>query len=149
MTITRLIAAAALTLAVLPASAEVVTKTSPHSVADTADRLVAAVENAGAMVFARVDHAAGALSVGDDLRPTTLVMFGNPKLGTPALLSDQLAGLDLPIRVVIFEAEDGTVTLAWHNPAELAEDYEIAPELPALGMMTGAIDNLTNAATAE
>ena len=74
--------------------ADLIKKKSENSVAVTVDRLVGAVEGAGAKVFARVDHAAGAASVGMKLRPTQMVMFGNPKLGTPALLLSQSAGLD-------------------------------------------------------
>ena len=131
------------------AYAELVTKTSPHSVDATADKLIAAVEGAGAKVFARVDHAAGAASVDMELRPTVMVMFGNPKLGTPALQADQAIGLDLPLRVVIFEGEDGTVSLAYHAPAKLAEDHAIPADAQMLKMMTGALDNLTGAAVAE
>ena len=71
-------------LAALPAAADIITKMSPHSVPDTIDRLEAAVTEAGATVFARVDHAEGATKVDMELRPTTLLIFGNPKLGTPA-----------------------------------------------------------------
>ena len=131
------------------AQAEIIRKTSPHTVEATADKLVAAVEGAGAKVFARIDHAAGAASVDMALRPTTMVMFGNPKLGTPAIQADQTIGLDLPLRVVIYEGEDGTVTLAYHAPGTLAETHEIGAEAPVLKMMTGALDKLTGAAVAE
>ena len=70
--------ATAFVLAAGPAfAADLITKTSPHSVTETVDRLVAAVEGAGARVFARVDHAAGATAVGSQLRPTQMLMFGN------------------------------------------------------------------------
>ncbi len=131
-----------------PAAAEIVTKTSPHDVSQTADRLEAAATNAGATVFARVDHAAGAASVGAELRPTVMVMFGNPKLGTPAMQAAQSAGLDLPLRVVIFENADGTVTLAYHNAATLAEDHAIPADAAVLAQMDGAIGKLTDAAIA-
>ena len=62
------------------ASAEMITKTSAYSVTETVDRLTAAVEGAGATVFARIDHAKGAAKVGSDLRPTQMLMFGNPSL---------------------------------------------------------------------
>ena len=75
-------------------------KDSASDVATTADKLVAAVEGAGAKVFARVDHAAGAASVDQQLAPMTMVMFGNPKMGTPILQNAPEAGLDLPIRVL-------------------------------------------------
>ena len=131
-----------------PAAADLITKTSPHSVSETVDRLVAAVEGAGAKVVARVNHSGAADSVGMDLRPTEMVMFGNPKLGTPAMQAAQVSGLDLPLRVVVWEGEDGIVTLAYHDPAELAT-YGIPDDAEVLKMMTGALDNLTAAAVAD
>lgn len=137
-------------LAAVPglAAAEIIERTSPHSVADTADRLESAVEGAGATVFARVDHGAGAESVGEELLPNVMVMFGNPALGTPAMQAAPSAGLDLPLRVVIFEAGDGTVTLAYHDPAELADDHGIPADAAVLEQMRGALAKLTEAAVA-
>ena len=97
------------TLAALPAAADIITKMSPHSVPDTIDRLETAVTEAGATVFARVDHAEGATKVDMELRPTTLLIFGNPKLGTPAMLDGQTAGLDLPMRVLAYADDSGMV----------------------------------------
>ena len=97
-------------LAALPAAADIITKMSPHSVPDTIDRLEAAVTEAGATVFARVDHAEGATKVDMELRPTTLLIFGNPKLGTPAMLDGQTAGLDLPMRVLAYADDSGMVS---------------------------------------
>jgi len=140
--------AAVLAGAAAPAAADIIEKTSPHSVSDTANRLESAVESAGATVFARVDHAAGAEGVGETLQPNVMVMFGNPRLGTPALQAAPRAGLDLPLRVVIFEDADGTVTLAYHDPADLAEDHGIPADAPVLEQMRGALSNLTEAAVA-
>ena len=102
-------------------AADLITKPSVHSVSDTIDRLAAAVEGAGAKVFARIDHAKGATKVGMDLRPTQMLMFGNPKLGTPALQAGQTAGLDLPLRVVAYEDADGKVFVAYHDPSNTNE----------------------------
>lgn len=90
----------------------VVTIESAHDVATTVDRLEDAVEGAGAKVFARVDHSAGAANVDLELRPTQMLMFGNPKLGTPALQAGQTIGMDLPLRVVAWEDETGKVMLS-------------------------------------
>lgn len=144
----RLVAAMLFAGLALPASAEIVRKTSPHSVSETADRLAAAVEGAGATVVARIDHAAAAAGVDAELRPTTVLVFGNPKLGTPVMQADQAAGLDLPMRVVIFEGPDGAVTVAYHDPAELAASHAVPADLEALGTMAGALDKLTGAAVA-
>lgn len=131
-----------------PALADLVTKTSPYSVSETVDRLVAAVEGAGAKVVARVNHAGAASSVGMELRPTEMVMFGNPKLGTPAMQAAQVSGLDLPLRVVVWEGDDGTVTLAYHDPAELAV-LGIPSDAEVLKKMAGALEKLTSKAVAE
>ena len=126
-----------------------ITKTSPHSVSDTMDRLSAAVEGAGAKIFARVDHAKGAASVDMELRATQMLMFGNPKLGTPAMLQAQSMGLDLPLRVVAYEGEDGSVTVSYYDPASLAKLHGADPEAKVFKMMTGALDKLTNKAIEE
>ena len=144
------LATLALTLSATQAlAADLITKPSAHSVSVTIDRLVAAVEGAGAKVFARVDHAAGATKVDMALRPTQMLMFGNPKLGTPALLAGQTAGLDLPLRVVAYEDANGQVFVAYHAPSELSEDHGIPTDAPVLKKMTGALDKLTNKAIAE
>lgn len=143
-------AAATLGLAAIgaPASAEMIAKTSPYSVAETMDRLEAAVTGAGATVFARVDHAAGAAKVDMELRPTQLLIFGNPKLGTPAMLDGQTAGLDLPLRVLAYADAEGVVHVAYHAPASLGTAHGLPADAPYLKMMTGALDKLTGKAVA-
>lgn len=131
------------------AAGELITKSSPHSVSETVDRLEAAIQGAGATVFARIDHAAGAQSVDADLRPTVLLVFGNPALGTPALQMSQSAGLDLPLRVVVYETANDGVQLAYHPPASLAEDHDIPADAEVLVRMTGALDMLTGSAIIE
>jgi len=137
------------TLAALPAAAEIITKMSPHSVPDTIDRLEAAVTEAGATVFARVDHADGASKADMELRPTTLLIFGNPKLGTPAMLDGQTAGLDLPMRVLAYADDSGMVHVSYHDPATLAADHGLPDDAEYLTKMTGALDKLTDKAIAE
>lgn len=145
----RLILALCLSLCgAFASAADLITKPSPHSVTDTMDRLTAAVEKAGATVFARVDHAKGAMSVDMELRPTQMLMFGNPKLGTPALQAAQTIGLDLPLRVVAYEDEAGQVHVAYHAPASLTA-HGISADAEVLAKMTGALDKLTSAAVAE
>ncbi|GHA40536.1 hypothetical protein GCM10008927_00910 [Amylibacter ulvae] len=126
-----------------------ITKNSPHSVSETIDRMAAAVEGAGAKVFARVDHAAGAKSVDMDLRPTEMLLFGNPKLGTPAMNASQTIGLDLPLRVLAYQVEDGSVKITYRAPMDMAQAHDADADLEVFKMMTGALDNLTNKAIAE
>lgn len=145
-----LTAATALSLTALATSAraEMITKTSLHSVSETIDRLEAAVTSAGATVFARVDHAAGATSVDQDLRPTELLIFGNPKLGTPAMQDAQTAGLDLPLRVLAYADGEGVVHVTYHAPSSLVAAHGLPDDAPYLKMMTGALDKLTSKAVA-
>ncbi len=132
----------------LVSAADMITKPSPHSVAQTIDKLSAAVEGAGATVFARVDHAKGAMSVGAELRPTQMLMFGNPALGTPAIQAAQTTGLDLPLRVLAYEDESGQVHIAYHAPASLTA-HGLPADAEVIAKMTGALDKLTSAAVAQ
>lgn len=120
-------------------------KTSSVSVEMTADRLVAAVENAGARVFARVDHAAGAKSIEAELEDMTLVIFGNPKIGTPILQAEPRTGLDLPNRVLIWD-DNGQTTIGYLDPAQLKQRYSVKGADKAFDTMAGALGKLTDAA---
>lgn len=131
------------------AFAELVQKPSPNSVQVTMDRLADAVTNAGARIAARVDHAKAADSVGIELAPNQVLIFGNPNIGSPIFVENPAAGLDLPIRVVVFEDMSGQTIVAYHNPASLAESFGLSPDIRSFQMMTGALNNLTNAAIAE
>ncbi|MEP1767762.1 MAG: DUF302 domain-containing protein [Sulfitobacter sp.] len=145
----RLTSAATIGLAAaLPAQADLIAKTSPHSVTVTMDRLEAAVTAAGATVFARIDHAAGAQKIEMDLRPTQLLIFGNPKLGTPAMLDGQTVGLDLPLRVLAYADGEGVVHVTYHAPATFVAEHGLPADAEYLKMMTGALDKLTSKAIA-
>ncbi len=130
------------------AAAEMIAKTSPHSVSVTMDRLQAAVEGAGATMFARIDHAAGATSVDLELRPTQLMIFGNPKMGALAMRDAQTSGLDLPLRVLAYEDAEGMVHVTYNTPATLAADHSLPADAPYLALMAGALDKLTSKAVA-
>ncbi len=146
----RILALAAAIPLVMTATAglanDLVEKTSPYSVSETLDRLAAAVEGAGATVFARVDHGAGAASVDMDLAASELLIFGNPKLGTPAMRDNATAGLDLPLRVLAYFGEDGLVRVVYHDPASLAQTHGLPADAKYIQMMTGALDKLTSKA---
>ena len=124
----------------------IVTKPSRFSVETTLDRLESAVKQKGFTVFARINHAAGAAKIGKQLRPTELLIFGNPKVGTALMSSRQSAGLDLPIRVVAWEDSTGQVWLAYSAPRYLEERYRIPDRQAVIGKMTGALKNLTDGA---
>ncbi len=100
-----------------------VTIASKHSVKETLDRLETALKAAGITIFARVEHSGGAAAVGMELRPTELLIFGNPKGGTPLMQANQTVGLDLPLRVLAWEDAAGTVNVTYNDVDWLATRY--------------------------
>ena len=107
---------------------------SQHSPEITMDRLEARVLEKKMKVFARIDHAAGAASIGEDLRPTELLVFGNPKGGTPFMKCAQTVGIDLPLKALVWQDEEGKVWLGYNDPAYLAERHgsEACPVVPGM-----------------
>jgi uncharacterized protein (DUF302 family) len=124
-----------------------IVKQSAHGVDETAKRFEDILLAKGITVFDRVDHAAGATKVGAELPPTQLVVFGNPKLGTPLMQSQREIGIDLPLKALIWEDDSGTVWLGYNDPAYIAERHGVGDRAEVLQTMTGALDNLTSAAT--
>lgn len=96
---------------------------SPHGPAETAERLVAAVTARGMTVFARIDHAAGAASVGMALDPTQVLIFGAPKGGTPLMQAAQTAGIDLPLKALVWRDGAGVTWLGYNDPAWIARRH--------------------------
>ncbi|RKF14861.1 DUF302 domain-containing protein [Roseovarius spongiae] len=116
-------------------------------VAGTMDALAEAVTDAGGTVFTRVDHALGAGSAGLELAPTRVLVFGNPKIGTPAMQDNRLAGFFLPLRVLVYEDGDGQTWLAYQDPKAMLTGLEgIAPDATYLEKMGAALDKLTHKA---
>lgn len=142
-----LLAALALPLTAASEDAGIVRKPSRHTVQQTLDRLEALVEEKGFTVFVRIDHAAGARKAGKSLRPTQLLIFGNPAVGTALMSSAQSAGLDLPIRVAAWEDAQGRVWLAYQAPAALAARHGITDRTQVVEKMSAALAGLTDAAT--
>lgn len=128
---------------------QLVTKTSPHDVAATVARLEAAITKRGAAIAAKVDHAAAAKATGAQLRPAVVLIFGNPKLGTPLMQSRPTAGLDLPMRVLVWQDAAGAVMVGYWPPSALAEAHGIKDRDPVLKAMAGALDAITNEAVAR
>nr|WP_176432518.1 DUF302 domain-containing protein [Ruegeria arenilitoris] len=116
------------------------------SVTEAIDALQAAVENAGATVFARVDHAAGAHKVDMTIPPNQVLIFGNPALGTPAMQIDPRAGLFLPLKVQAYEDADGQVWLAYEDPKETMDELDAVEKSPVIDKMRGALSKLTSTA---
>lgn len=124
-----------------------ISKKSHHSVKVTLDRLEAALKKKGIGVALRWSHDAKGKSVGIPLRPTELLMFGNPKLGTHMFTSNQTAGIDLPLKALAWEDEKGQVWLTYNDPAYVANRHNIKDRAEVLKKMTGALDKLSTAAT--
>jgi len=143
----KLVAAAL--VAALPftaAAAEgVVTKESRHSVVQTIDRLEALVKSRGITVFARIDHAAGAQTVGLAMKPTQLLIFGHPKAGTPLMLRAPSIALDLPLKAVAWEDAAGKVWVSYNSGAFLAARHALeADAAKALGAVEGLVSEAAN-----
>lgn len=100
-------------------------KTSLNSVADTLDKLGRIVESKGMKVFARIDHAAEARAVGLEMRPTEVLIFGDPKTGTPLMNRYPLLAIDLPLKTLAWEDENGQVWLAYDSPLFLQKRYSL------------------------
>jgi len=136
-----------------PAEAEeagggLIIRESPYSAAETLDRIEIIVVEAGAALFARIDHAAGARREGVEMADAQLLIFGNPALGTPLIEEARLAGLDLPLRVLAWE-EDGSVRIAWTDPAEIARRAGADPDSQAVAAITGALERITARALSD
>ncbi len=124
-------------------------KKSRFDVGATLDRLETILKEKGIKPIARVDHAEAAKSVGMELRPTQVLFFGNPKLGTPLMQCNQIAGLDLPMRVLAWEAEDGSTWLGYHSPQSIVDGLNLQDVTDISNMMTTALDALTENAIKE
>ena len=107
------------------ADADLVTLPSAHGAAQTVERLKSLLSQKGIHLFADIDHAAGAEKVGLALRPTQVLVFGNPKAGTPLMQARQTVGLDLPLRVLVWEDSEGKVWLTYRRVADLARAHHI------------------------
>ncbi len=123
-----------------------INKTSSYSVQKTMDRFEKIVKDKGFNVIARVNHTAAAKKSGSTLRPTELLIFGNPKLGTQLMLSNQTIGIDLPLKVLIWEDDKGVVTLSYNDPAWLQKRHDITDRDKAFAKMTGALNKFSDSA---
>ncbi|WP_156800335.1 DUF302 domain-containing protein [Thalassoporum mexicanum] len=121
---------------------------SIHSVAETGDRLEDLLRNRGITVFTRIDHGAGATSVELDLRPTEVIIFGNPKVGTPLMQCNPTIGIDLPLKALIWQDAEGKVWLAYNAPEYLADRHELGSECdPNIQKLGAVLLNLAETAT--
>ncbi|MCF6315642.1 MAG: DUF302 domain-containing protein [Marinosulfonomonas sp.] len=142
-----LVAAVSITATI--ANAEMIKVASPYSVDESLNRLTAAVEGAGAKVFARVEHAKGARSINEELAPMGRLIFGKPEVGKPAMQMNPLAGVVLPARVLAYQDADGKVWLTYENPADMLADFGIPADAPIVLKLTKVLGGLTGKAVAQ
>jgi len=113
-----------------------INRPSKHSVDETLDRLKRTLQAKGVTVFALVDHSGEAERVGLKMRPTKLVIFGNPKAGTPLMLAAPSIAIDLPLKILIWEDGEGKVWVSFNSPAYLQERHGLPRELlPAIAVV--------------
>ena len=115
---------------------------------DTMKRLEAEVKAKGLTVFAHIDHAAGAAAVGLPLRPTDLIIFGNAKGGTPLMQQAQTIGIDLPLKALVWQDEQGATWLSYNDPAYLTHRHGLGEAAKApVEAMSGALKAIATKAT--
>jgi uncharacterized protein (DUF302 family) len=118
-----------------------VVATSPHDVTSTVVRVEDSLRTRGVTLFAAVDHAAGAREAGLELADEVLLIFGNPKVGTALMQADPCVGIELPLRMLIWDAH-GTTRIGFSDPGELADAYGLDAALPVLSRLRGLLDGL-------
>jgi uncharacterized protein (DUF302 family) len=129
------------------ADTDLVTLPSAHGVTETVERLEALLAQKGIEVFAHIDHAAAARKVGLSLRPTQVLIFGNPRAGTPLMQGRQTIGLDLPLRVLVWEDAEGKVWLTYRRVEELARRHHVSGHDEAVQALDEGLAGLARAAT--
>ena len=127
-----------------------ITLPSNYGPKETMDRLEAEIRARGMVVFARVDHAAGAAQVGLSLRPTEVLIFGNAKAGTPLMQAEQTIGIDLPLKALVWQDANGKVWLSYNEPSGLAQRHGLpAGTKGMIDTMADGLRGLASKATAK
>ncbi|MDH5600378.1 MAG: DUF302 domain-containing protein [Gammaproteobacteria bacterium] len=124
-----------------------INKKSHFSVKATLDRLENVLRKKGITIVTRWSHDAGAKKAGIGLRPTELLIFGNPKMGSHFFTSEQTAGIDLPMKALAWKDKAGQVWLTYNDPQYIANRHKIGDRVAVVKKMTGALNKLTNVAT--
>jgi uncharacterized protein (DUF302 family) len=129
------------------ADSELTTVWSHWGPKETLDRLEAEVKAKGLTVFARIDHAAGAAAVGMTLLPTAVLIFGNARGGTPLMQASQLIGIDLPLKVLVWQDTSGKTWMSYYDPAVLVRRHGLPAEAGSVaGNLAGVLKALTTEA---
>lgn len=126
--------------------AGLVIKPSSYSVEETAQRFIQVLEAKGLTIFATIDHAQNAAGVGLPLSPTRVIIFGNPNVGTPLMQCQQSIGIDLPLKLLVWQDEQG-VKIAYNDPHYLSERHHLdATTKQVIETMAKALNGLTDQA---
>ena len=149
MRVPLIAAALLLTASAATAADGLVTVRSANTPRETLDRFEAVAKSKGMKIFGRIDHAAGARSIGQELRPTELLIFGNPQGGTPLMACAQSAGIDLPLKALAWQDASGQVWLAYHDPAWLATRHGTGECGGVAAKMRSALDAFAKQATGK
>jgi len=120
---------------------------SAHDVKTTGDRFESTLKQKGMNVFNRINHAQGAQKIGKELRPTELIIFGNPKVGTPLMQCSQSVAIDLPQKALIWQDARGQVWLSYNDPNYLVERHQIAGCDEVIKKVGKALGNFAKSAT--
>jgi uncharacterized protein (DUF302 family) len=107
----------------------IVNKPSNHSVEQTVEALTTILKSKGVAVFALIDHSGEAEKIGLKMPPTKLLIFGNPKAGTPLMLASPSSAIDLPLKILVWEDAQGKTWLSYNSPEYLRERHGLPPEL--------------------
>jgi uncharacterized protein (DUF302 family) len=126
-----------------------ITTSGAHSVDETVGLLKTAIEEMGLTLVAEIDHAQAAGRNNLELRPTFVLLFGNPQVGTNLMQADQRAGLDLPLRMLIRENEEEKVLVSYYDPMKLQEKYQLGGEKETLEKMQGVLKKLSQRVSKE
>ena len=129
------------------ADSGLISEKSAHDVKTTADRLEGLLKQKGMKVFIRINHAQGAQKIGKELRPTELIIFGNPKVGTPLMQCAQSVAIDLPQKALIWQDAQGQVWLSYNDPNYLVERHQITGCGEVIKKVGQALGNFAKAAT--
>ncbi|AIW21477.1 DUF302 domain-containing protein [Vibrio coralliilyticus] len=127
----------------------VVMHESPYSVKETADRFEAIAKKKGLNIFARVDHQANAEGVGLELRPTELIIFGNPKVGTPLMQCAQSVAIDLPQKVLVTQDKEQKVWLSYNDPNYIKQRHDVKGCDEVITKVTNVLSGLSKATTSQ
>ena len=148
---TAIFCAVAILFGAIPATAAdgVIDVPSTFNVEETADRMESILSAKGMTIFTRINHSEGAVKYGIELRKTELIIFGNPKVGSPLMKCQQTVGIDLPQKALIWEDAEGSVRITYNDPAYLKQRHDIQGCDKVLAKVANALSGITKAAASK